>query len=182
MGRKECQPVCKPGSVWLGVTQRGGHSSGTLVAERLTRPTRTARPETGHRPYAVLLPAGFAMPRPLPSARWALTPPFHPYRRPEGAGGLFSVALSLGLPPPGVTRRRVSVEPGLSSPAAFRLMLERPPDRLARPMWPAGAPKATRAASPRRERSSSRFARTWTGNEKGARRNGQTPVEGGARR
>jgi len=31
-------------------------------------------------------------------------------------GGLLSVALSLGSPPPGVTRRRVPVEPGLSSP------------------------------------------------------------------
>ncbi len=30
-------------------------------------------------------------------------------------GGLFSVALSLGLPPPDVIRHRVSVEPGLSS-------------------------------------------------------------------
>jgi hypothetical protein len=34
-------------------------------------------------------------------------------------GGLLSVALSLGLPPPGVTRHRVSVEPGLSSPCRF---------------------------------------------------------------
>jgi len=34
------------------------------------------------------------------------------------AGGLLSVALSLGSPPPGVTRHRVPVEPGLSSPAA----------------------------------------------------------------
>ncbi len=33
------------------------------------------------------------------------------------AGGLLSVALSLGSPPPGVTRHRVSVEPGLSSNA-----------------------------------------------------------------
>ena len=33
-------------------------------------------------------------------------------------GGLFSAALSLESPPPGVTRRRVSVEPGLSSPAS----------------------------------------------------------------
>ena len=38
------------------------------------------------------------------------------YRR----GGLFSVALSLGFPPPDVIRHRFSVEPGLSSPAAFR--------------------------------------------------------------
>ena len=35
-------------------------------------------------------------------------------------GGLFSVALSLGSPPPAVNRRRFSVEPGLSSHAAFR--------------------------------------------------------------
>ncbi len=32
------------------------------------------------RPYSVLLPVGFAMPPPLPSARCALTAPFHPYR------------------------------------------------------------------------------------------------------
>ena len=38
--------------------------------------------------------------------------------RPEGrpcAGGLFSVALSLGSPPPAVSRHRIPVEPGLSS-------------------------------------------------------------------
>jgi hypothetical protein len=33
----------------------------------------------------------------------------------HAAGGLFSVALSLGLPPPGVTRHRCLVESGLSS-------------------------------------------------------------------
>ena len=44
-------------------------------------------PETGSerprgrpcRPYSVLLPAGLAMPPPLPEARCALTAPFHPY-------------------------------------------------------------------------------------------------------
>src|SRR5690606_30558880 len=46
-------------------------------------------------------------------------------------GGLLSVALSLGSPPPAVSRHRVSMEPGLSSPAAFRLLLVRPPGRLA---------------------------------------------------
>src|SRR5580765_2248014 len=75
------------------------------------------------RPYLVLLPVGFAVPLALPLARWALTPPFHPYRpgfpvRGNWAGGLFSVALSLGSPPPAVSRHRVSVEPGLSSPLA----------------------------------------------------------------
>src|SRR5579872_6723394 len=35
------------------------------------------------RPYLVLLPVGFAVPLALPLARWALTPPFHPYRAGE---------------------------------------------------------------------------------------------------
>ena len=62
-------------------------------------------------------------------SRWGL--PCHPRRRGCGAllphpftltchhrgetGGLLSVALSLGLPPPAVNRHRTSVEPGLSS-------------------------------------------------------------------
>src|SRR3546814_18318074 len=73
------------------------------------------------RPYLILLRVGFAVPPPLPGARCALTAPFHPYlpnRSPGATGGLLSVALSLGSPPPGVTRHPVSVEPGLSSPGA----------------------------------------------------------------
>ena len=81
-------------------------------------------------PYSVLLPVGFALPLLLPVARWALTPPFHPYHD-DYRGGLLSVALSLGSPPPAINRHRVSMEPGLSSPAAFRLLLVRPPGRLA---------------------------------------------------
>ena len=66
------------------------------------------------RPYSVLLPVGFALPRPLPAARCALTAPFHPCpgRIP---GGSISVALSLGSPPPDVIRHRRCMEPGLSS-------------------------------------------------------------------
>jgi len=45
-------------------------------------------------------------------------------------GGLFSVALSLGSPPPDVIRHRMSMEPGLSSRAAFRHWNERPSGRL----------------------------------------------------
>ena len=75
---------------------------------------RQAKPPDG-RPYLVLLQVGFTKPRPSPAARCALTAPFHPYRRAKPAGGLFSVALSLGFPPPGVTRHLASVEPGLSS-------------------------------------------------------------------
>src|SRR5262249_56925629 len=49
-------------------------------------------------------------------------------------GGLFSVALSLGFPPPDVIRHRLSMEPGLSSPATFlhwRGAAVRPTDELA---------------------------------------------------
>ncbi len=36
---------------------------------------------------------------------------------PCASGGLFSVALSLGSPPPAVSRHRIPMEPGLSSPS-----------------------------------------------------------------
>ena len=65
-----------------------------------------ARTRASRRPYSVLLPVGFAVPLALPQARCALTAPFHPYRsclpkRDAASGGLFSVALSLGLTPAG---------------------------------------------------------------------------------
>ena len=97
-------------------------------------PAPVPKDRSAGRPYAVLLPVGFALPPPLPAARCALTAPFHPCRRPsrrrDGTGGLLSVALSLGSPPPGVTRHRVSVEPGLSSPRPSRAE-KRPSGRLA---------------------------------------------------
>ena len=109
-----------------------GHSSWQIVADRLQQPTRTSGAvtpagEPARHPYSVLLQAGFTVPSPLPSTRWALTPPFHPYR-PRKAGGLLSVALSLGSPRAGVTRRLFTVEPGLSSTGRN---LPRPSDRLA---------------------------------------------------
>ena len=79
------------------------------------------------------------MPFLLPRTRCALTAPFHPYSAFALAGygatgllglaapkqlslrrrgGLLSVALSLGSPPPDVIRHRISMEPGLSSPPA----------------------------------------------------------------
>jgi len=57
---------------------------------------------------------------------------FSPLLVSEEASGLFSVALSLGSPPPDVIRHRMSMEPGLSSPAAFRPLRERPSGRLTR--------------------------------------------------
>ena len=118
---KKCQSACKPGSVGPRASaRRDGHSSGTVVADRLEQPTRAkagdslAAVSRRARPYSVLLPVGFSVPLPLPVARCALTAPFHPCL-PRRAGGLLSVALSLGSPPPDVIRHRVSVEPGLSS-------------------------------------------------------------------
>src|SRR5688500_11278459 len=65
--------------------------------------------------YLTLLRLGFAVPLALPSARWALTPPFHPYLR-SAAGGLFSVALSVVRGSrQGVTWPSCPMEPGLSS-------------------------------------------------------------------
>jgi hypothetical protein len=102
---------------------RDGHSSGTRLAARLTRPTRAARRKTS-------VPCGTAAPirscsrwglpcRPCCQGRGALLP--HRFALARGtpcgscAGGLFSVALSLGSPPPAVSRHRIPVEPGLSS-------------------------------------------------------------------
>src|SRR5882757_876302 len=131
--RSRYQPACKPGFVGhrpLARTIRDGHSSGTMFAHGLEQPTRTASLTSPCgvfafancprcRPYSVLLPVWFAMPVPLPDPRCALTAPFHPCPL-RGEGGSFSVALSLGSPPPDVIRHRMSMEPGLSSPAAFR--------------------------------------------------------------
>ena len=68
-------------------------------------------------------------------------------------GGLFSVALSLGSRPPDVIRHRLSMEPGLSSPAAFRLRRERPSGRLT------GRDGGARRAVKRRGRFAHRAAR-----------------------
>src|SRR5919108_6332901 len=56
--------------------------------------------------YLALLRLGVAVPPLLPAARWALTPPFHPYRPTPSRGpdgGLLSVALSVAFRRPGVT-------------------------------------------------------------------------------
>ncbi len=99
-------------------------------------------------PYSVLLPVGFTLPPPLPEARCAFTAPFHPCPRDIGprdtpsdqdrAGGLFSVALSLGSPPPAVSRHRIPVEPGLSSIPRVN-GAQRPSGRLAAGTWDVSA-------------------------------------------
>ena len=92
-------------------------------------PGISGMPRDACRSYLVLLPVGFSLPPPLPAARCALAAPFHPCRPPgvpRRTGGVLSVALSLGSPPPGVTRHRTSVEPGLSSLRTRRRAAIRP--------------------------------------------------------
>ena len=118
-----CQPACKPGFVWragfaramaipLGRPlpaassnqpgQRSGDGSKDFSTEK-----RLASPLFGFAPGGACHAAHVAM-RAVRSCRTV---------SPLPCGGLLSVALSLGLPPPEVIRHRVSVEPGLSSAA-----------------------------------------------------------------
>ena len=75
------------------------------------RSTRVLGGQPTNAPCSTLLRVGFALPRLLPAARWALTPPFRPYRsacptrrRDTRRGGLFSVALSSNSHSPAVSR------------------------------------------------------------------------------
>ena len=152
-GEKIDQAACKPGSVHRqppeGVQRMGDHSSGTILADRLARPTRTER-------YGAPVPARAGTPVPIRSCsrrglpcrpcfqkRGALLP--HPFTLASWRtriGGLLSVALSLGSPPilfkewpahrAGVTRRLAIVEPGLSSSTPFpkEWPCQRSPSRL----------------------------------------------------
>ena len=140
------QAACKPGSVheppypcgraarWAIIPL--GHA---LLRASSNQPGRLGRNKPARsparRPYSVLLPVGFALPRPLPAARCALTAPFH-CSRGRDLRDLLSVALSL-IPPkdfpwiesPDVIRHRRFVEPGLSSPGRSP---PRSPGRLAK--------------------------------------------------
>ena len=134
------QPACKPGSVGHRPRRtraiRDGHSSGTMFAHCLEQPTRTASLTSPCGVFAFsserpALPSLFGLaPGVVCHAGSVAGPAVRSYRTfsplPSVAacaameGGSFSVALSLGLPPPDVIRHRMSMEPGLSSPAAFR--------------------------------------------------------------
>ena len=61
---------------------------------RHTRGYWTGRPAT----YFALHRTGFFVPPTSPLARWALTPPFHPYPHGCPRGGMFSVTLSVTAP------------------------------------------------------------------------------------
>ena len=100
-----------------------GYSSSAAVAGRVEQPTRTAAQDRACRARRHVSLHGLA-PDGVYHARPVAGPAVRSYRTfsplPIEIGGLFSVALSLGSPPPGVTRHPDPVEPGLSSPRAAR--------------------------------------------------------------
>ena len=116
------QTVCKPGSVPAERTMAIHLGRPSPDASRDLPGRRRENPPADIRPLAASTRS---------CSRWGLpcrrrcrqrgAPLPHPFTlaccvfRETGAGGLLSVALSLGSPPPGVTRHRVPVEPGLSS-------------------------------------------------------------------
>ena len=133
-GSRGSTSLYKPSSVSRpGCPGRGGdHSSRAAVTRRLVRPTRRLERAALRSPaYAALLPMGFAVPPTLPWTRWALTPPFHPYRRARPRTNArrrsFLCGTLLGVAATGRYPASCSVELGLSSrgfrdPALFRTL------------------------------------------------------------
>lgn len=109
-----------------GSPGRGGHSSGTAVAGRLEQPTRATGLKKAVRDRSRVPPLfGFAPGGVCRAVRVAasavrsyrtLSPLPRQIPKNPRCGGLLSVALSLGSPPPDVIRHRLFMEPGLSSP------------------------------------------------------------------
>ncbi len=157
--REICQTVCKPGSV----RPRG---SGTAIPLRRAS-RRASRDQPGRRGGNPLTVACAPPAAPIRScSRWGL--PCRPRCRGRGAllphrftlaradaGGLISVALSLGSPPPAVSRHRFPMEPGLSSIACATAAVR--PSGGARCAPAPGAGQASR--KPSRSASSTRQVR-----------------------
>ena len=129
------QPACKPGSV--GHRPQGPHVTAIPLERQFLgassnlpgRPIQTPISEISPRAAPIRFCSRWGLPcRSRCRNRGALLP--HRFTLAREAGGLFSVALSLRLPPPDVIRHRMSKEPGLSSPAIFRSLPKRPSSRL----------------------------------------------------
>jgi hypothetical protein len=135
-----CQTVCKPGSVPSLRAGMAIHLGRPLPSASRDRPERRRRRparqswEPGCLPLLLGLAPGGVYPATAVAGgavrSYRTISPLPPISS-QGTGWArrcVSVALSLGSPPPGVTRHRASVEPGLSS---LRNVEERPSDRLA---------------------------------------------------
>jgi hypothetical protein len=159
---RDCQTACKPGSVpgrSRGMTIHLGRPSPDASRDRPGRRRGNPpgpRPKTPGLPSLLgLAPGGVYRAGPVAGAAVRSYRTLSPLpARPEGrAGGLLSVALSLGSPPPGVTRHHASVEPGLSSPRKRKAAIRpsgRDLDMVARPAPSTGSPVGRIAPEPGR--------------------------------
>ena len=152
-----CQPACKPGFVWPGTCAPNVaaiHLGKALPPSSCNLPGHSGRKgllwfPKARCPYSVLLPAGFAVPLALPLARWALTPPFHPY--PE-----FWAVRSLWHFPWGRPRRPLAGavfpwSPDFPHCPPFGRWTMRPPGQLAPPLNGVRIKKARKSSETRRE-------------------------------
>lgn len=164
-GVSRARMACKPDSVTAPGEPGAddGHSSRPAVADGLRQPTRIARAEEPWaplpepaRPLFGLAPGGACHATDVAAGAVGSYPTVSPLPAAEAAGGLFSVALSLGLPRAGVTRRHFSLESGLSStlrprpsghPRARPIARERRPGQRSR-CAPAQARMAATSAGP----------------------------------
>ncbi len=134
---QKCQSACKPGFVWPSALRRENvaaiHLGRMSPCASRNLPGRWTGNSPRRLPFAPplfgLAPGGVYLAASVTGRAVGSYPTLSPL--PHECGGLLSVALSLGSPPPAVSRHRVSMEPGLSSPAAFRHSRARPPGRLA---------------------------------------------------
>ena len=118
------QTACKPGSVRDEAGRSflwDPHCCGPHATNPNNRVRQPLATEMAGRSYSVLLPVGFTVSETVagPAVRSYRTvsplPAIGLKAKAAPAGGLFSVALSLGSPPPAVNRYRCPMEPGLSS-------------------------------------------------------------------
>ena len=131
--------ACKPGSVEariaLPIPRQGDPVLGrSFLSERGRPRPQAAYPRLRASPtaerrwrggpplaaYLALLRPGFAEPRLLPGARWALTPPFHPYLQlaPKAVCFLWHCPSRVRRPAPRHYLAACPLEPGLSSKGA----------------------------------------------------------------
>lgn len=97
-----------------------------IYLDLLLPASSSGTPKSGPgKPIAFLLPCfgwGLHVPCLLPAKRWALTPPFHPYRL---IPAVYFCCTSLRVTPTGRYPASCPAKPGLSSSAAFRRMQPR---------------------------------------------------------
>lgn len=97
-----------------------------IYLDLLLPASSSGTPKSGPgKPIAFLLPCfgwGLHVPCLLPAKRWALTPPFHPYRL---IPAVYFCCTGLRVTPTGRYPASCPAKPGLSSSAAFRRMQPR---------------------------------------------------------